>query len=63
MNARTVTSQPISPIFYYFLAAIGQPTDPIHFYQALKYSHWIDAMNVELHALKANKTCNDSATT
>lgn len=56
MNAKTITSQPASPIFNYFIAAMIPRTYPKYFHQALKHSHWIEAMDAKLHALEAKKT-------
>lgn len=54
MSATAVTSQQVSPDFKCFLAAIIPQTDPLYFHQAMKYPHWIRAVNDELDALERN---------
>lgn len=56
MNALTVASQEVRPIFKCFLAAIIPQTDPLYFSQAVKHPHWVEAINLELEALEKNHT-------
>ena len=56
LSIAAVTSQIVSQSYQCFLAAIIPQVDPVHFNQAVKSQHWIDAMNVELDALEANET-------
>lgn len=51
-----VIDQPVQLGFACFLTSLTAHTDPTSFKQAIKYSHWIDAMNCELEALERNGT-------
>lgn len=51
-----ITSQPIESSFQSFMSSLTSAEDPKSFQQASKYQHWIDAMNLELHALEENNT-------
>lgn len=56
MTAAAVTSQVVHPGFHCFLAAILPQIDPVFFHQAIKFPHWIEAINLELEALEKNRT-------
>ena len=51
-----VSYSKFSPTHYIFLSMLSQSIDPSSYSQAIKHSHWRDAMQTEIQALKANNT-------
>lgn len=50
------TSTSVQPQFHCFMVQLHQTTDPTTFLEAIKYPHWVQAMNEELSALEDNLT-------
>ena len=55
-KVQTTMCVPTSSNFWCFSSQVVKHQDNLHFKQAIKHPHWVEAMNNELDALEANDT-------